>query len=540
MTNQAVSPTGRVLLLGLLSGTLILATVQSPGAEPTPSNRPGLPPMGNLIPWPAYVRPAVGSFALATGAAILVEPATAEITAIGRYLADRLRPATGFPLPVLPATGDPPRSGFILTTTGGDPALGEEGYELTVAPDLVTLRAAQPAGLFRGIQTIRQLLPARLESLTAQRGPWTMPAGTIRDCPRFAWRGTMLDVARHFFRVDDVKRYIDLLAYYKMNRFHLHLTDDQGWRLMIESWPNLALIGGSTQVGGGPGGYYTQAEYAEIVAYAQSRYITVIPEIDLPGHTHAALASYAELNDGGKAPALFTGIEVGFSSLCVEKEETYKFLDDVIRELAALTPGPFIHIGGDEAAATGSEDYVKFIERAQAIVQAHGKQPIGWDEIARARLFPGTVVQHWLVDPALAGLAQEAARQGAKLIASPASKAYMDMKYTPSTPLGQSWAGCIEAKDGYDWDPAGEMPGVPEGAILGLEAPLWTETLKTLADLEFMALPRLPGYAEIGWSPANGRNWDGYKVRLGAHAPRWTAMGVNFYRSGQVPWEMEK
>ncbi len=183
----------------------------------------------------------------------------------------------------------------------------------------------------------------------------------------------MLDVARHFFGVEDVKRYIDLIAHYKINRLHLHLTDDQGWRIEIKSWPKLTEIGGSTQVGGDGGGYYTQEQYKEIVDYARSRYVTIVPEIDTPGHTNAALASYAELNPSGEAPALYEGIEVGFSSLWINNEITYQFLDDVIRELAALTPTPYIHIGGDEAQSTPEEDYKKFIKRIQEIVISHGK-----------------------------------------------------------------------------------------------------------------------------------------------------------------------
>lgn len=489
--------------------------------------------MGGVIPKPVSVRSTGNTFILTAGANIHVEPDTPEITAIGRYLADRLRPATGFALPVLAATGSPAKGHIRLTAAAGDPALGEEGYELTVTSEAVTLAAAQPAGLFRGIQTIRQLLPASLASPTAQADPWAMAAGTIRDYPRFAWRGVMLDVARHFFRVEEVKRYLDLLAYYKMNRFHLHLADDQGWRLMIESWPRLASYGGSTQVGGGPGGYYTQAEYAAIVAYARSRYIVVIPEIDMPGHTRAALASYAELNADGQAPPLYTGVDVGFSSLCAGKEITYKFVADVLGELAALTPGPFIHIGGDEASATSRADYLKFVERAQAIVQAHGKRMIGWEEVAQAKLLPTSVAQHWNIKRPTADLARAAARQGAQVIISTAAKAYMDLKYDPST-RGQTWAGYLGVRKAYDWDPARE--GVPESAVLGLEAPLWTENLETLADLEYMTLPRLPGYAEIGWSPAKGRTWDEYKTRLAAQAPRWAAWGMNYYRSPEVPW----
>jgi hexosaminidase len=487
--------------------------------------------MDNLIPMPVSVSATGGAFVLTDTAAIQVEPGMAELAAIGEYLADRLRPATGFGLQVLPTTTTHGGGNIYLTTAGGDPTLGEEGYELTIAPDSITLVAYRPAGLFRGVQTIRQLLPPEIESPALQPGPWVMATGTIRDHPRFAWRGAMLDVARHFFGVEDIKRIIDLLASYKMNRLHLHLSDDQGWRIMIDAWPNLAVHGGSTEVGGGPGGYYTQADYAEIVAYAQSRYITIVPEIDMPGHTNAALASYAELTCDGVAPPLYTGIEVGFSSLCTDREVTRQFVDDVIRELAALTPGPYLHIGGDEASATDLADYVGFVESVQGIVQAYGKQMVGWEEIAQADLSPTSIAQHWHSE-----LARRAVQQGTKIIMSPASRAYLDMKYDASTPLGLTWAGYIDVETAYTWDPAAQVAGVSESDVLGMEAPLWSETLETLADVEFMAVPRLPGYAEIGWSAVEGRSWDEYRLRLGAHGPRLAAMGVNFYRSPEVPW----
>ena len=497
--------------------------------NPTKSARPSL---CNIIPKPVSVTATGDTFTLTGAANIYVEPATAELTAIGGYLAGKLKPATGYGLRVVPATGAPPQGSLYLTTQGGDPALGEEGYQLTVTPDMVTLAAYRPAGLFRGIQTIRQLLPPAVESPASQPGPWPMATGTIEDTPRFAWRGVMLDVARHFFGVADVKRLIDLAAYYKMNYFHLHLSDDQGWRIMINAWPRLATYGGSAEVGGGQGGYYTQADYADIVAYAQSRYITVVPEIDMPGHTNAALASYPELNCDGVAPPLYTGTNVGFSSFCIDKEITFTFVDDVVGELAALTPGPYIHVGGDEAHSTGPDDYVRFMERVQAIVQSHGKIMVGWEEMARIQLLPTSVAQHWYGDQAGA-----AVRQGAKVLMSPASKTYIDMKYDASTPLGLNWAGYVSVQDGYTWDPAAQVAGVPESAILGVEAPLWSETLQTLGDVEFMVFPRLPGYAEIGWSPAAGRSWDEYRLRLGAHGPRLAAMGVNFYPSAQIDWQ---
>lgn len=498
------------------------------GTAPAPSFR-------NLIPLPVLVNETGKTFNLTPAADVYVQPGTGELLALGQYLADKLNPATGFDIQALPTSGRPLSGNIILTTTGDNIDLGNEGYELTITPDQVTLCAHQPAGLFRGIQTIRQLLPVSIDSQEPQPGPWAMATGTIRDYPRFAWRGAMLDVARHFFTVPDVNRFIDLMAYYKLNHLHLHLSDDQGWRIMIKSWPNLAIIGGSSAVGGGPGGYYTQEDYADIVAYAQERYITVVPEIDMPGHTNAALASYAELNCDEVAPALYRGIEVGFSSLCIEKEVTYKFIDDVIMELAALTPGPYIHIGGDEALATQITAYKTFMERVQAIVQAHHKQMIGWEEIAQINLLNPSIAQHWCSE-----LARNAAGQGARIIMSPASKTYMDMKYDPSTVLGLSWAGCIGIQDAYSWDPALRLEGVLEEAILGVEAPLWTETIQTIQDIEFMVFPRLLGYAEIGWSPATSRDWQKYRTRLSAHGPRLTRLRVNFYRSTEIDWEVDR
>jgi hexosaminidase len=460
-----------------------------------------------------------------------VDAGNDELRTIGEYLAAQLRPATGFALKVL-TTGPDPAIGNIFLTLSTDSTLGKEGYELTVGPDSVKLAGFQPAGLFRGIQTLRQLLPPAIESQTAQPDPWTIPAVTIRDYPRFAWRGAMLDVARHFFSVQDVKRFIDLLTYYKMNRLHLHLTDDQGWRIEIKSWPLLAEVGGSTEVGGGQGGYYTQADYAEIVEYAAARYIVTVPEIDMPGHTNAAGAAYPELSCAEKTPELYTGTDVGFSLLCTRNENTYRFVDDVIGELAALTPSPYIHIGGDEALTISEADYQAFIARAQEIVSKHGKQVVGWEEIAQAELLPTSIAQHWASDHVMS-----AVQQGAKVILSPASKAYMDMKYEASTLLGQDWAGYTSVQDAYVWDPASYLEGITETDVLGIEAPLWTETIETTDDIEFMAFPRLPGYAEIGWSPTTGRDWSEYRLRLAEHGPRLAAMHVDFFHAPEIPWK---
>jgi hexosaminidase len=345
----------------------------------------------------------------------------------------------------------------------------------------------------------------------------------------------MLDVARHFFAPDVVKRYIDDIAVYKVNYLHLHLADDQGWRIVIDSWPRLATFGGSTQVGGGAGGFYTKAQYSDIVAYAAARNITVIPEIDMPGHSNAALASYAELNCNGVAPALYTGTNVGFSSFCVSKAVTYTFLDDVIRELAAVTPGPYIHVGGDEASSTSDADYKTFMGKVLPIVTKYGKQAMGWHEVAKVNPPTSVVPQYWGTTTSNSSVSAAAGR-GNKILQSPANKSYLDMKYNSSTPIGQNWAGNIEVMTAYEWNPGAYLSGVGETAVRGVEAPLWTETVKTRQDIEFLAFPRLPGLAELGWSPWSKHSWDAFKQRLASQGPRWQAAGVNFYKSTQITW----
>ncbi|HJR78597.1 MAG TPA: beta-N-acetylhexosaminidase [Anaerolineales bacterium] len=477
----------------------------------------------NLIPRPASVIPTTGDFTISSTTEICVE-SSAEVEALGNYLAGEIQSATGIKPNIKPESGDS-KKGSIQLALDHEEGLGEEGYELSISTDAVRLNANRPAGLFYGVQTLRQLLPIRPSETLS------LPAVSIRDTPRFAWRGAMLDVARHFFGVEDVKRYIDLISHYKINRLHLHLSDDQGWRIEIKSWPRLTEIGGSTQVGGGRGGFYTQEQYKEIVDYVRSRYITIVPEVDTPGHTNAALASYAELNSSEEAPALYVDTQVGFSSLWINSEITYRFLDDVIRELAALTPGPYIHVGGDEARSTSEEDYKKFIKRIQEIVNSHGKTAIGWSEIGEAELLPGTIVQQWV------GAAyQNAKRQGAKIILSPSNKIYLDMKYDESTSLGLNWAGLISVKDSYNWEPGSYMGGLEESDILGLEAPLWTETVQTMKDIEYMTFPRLLGIAELAWSP-KGQSWDEYRQRLAVHGKRMEAMGINFFKSPDVHWD---
>ena len=488
-----------------------------------------------VIPAPASAWGSGGAgFALARSTRILIPRGSPAVARVGAYLAAVLRRSTGYPLPVASVGGPGEGSGILLEITR-DGQLGDEGYELEATGATVILRAHGPDGLFRGVQTLRQLLPARIEASTIQRGPWRVPAARIVDRPRFAWRGAALDVARHFFTVDEVKRYIDLISLYKLNVLHLHLTDDQGWRIAVDRWPRLGTHGGSTQVGGGRGGYYTKRDYRSIVRYAQDRYITVVPEVDVPGHTNAALSSYPELNCDDRAPDLYTGLGVGFTSLCLDKAVTYRFLDDVIGELAALTPGPYLHIGGDEAQTVPGDRYVAFVERVQRIVEAHGKRAVGWQETAKAKLEPSSVVQYWDTRGGI-DMVRKAAERGSKLVLSPASKVYLDMKYDSGTRLGLEWAGHVEVRDAYDWDPATLLQGIGEKDVLGVEAQLWSETLRSVGDMEFMAFPRLPGIAEVGWSPASSRRWGDYRRRLAAQGPRWSAMAVNYHRSPQVPW----
>ncbi|TPQ23019.1 beta-N-acetylhexosaminidase [Streptomyces sporangiiformans] len=521
-----------------LLGSLLLvaaAGVCALGAGPAPAEGMSATPLGQVVPAPASVDAGGSPYRITSGTRIRVDDSP-EVRRIGSYLADVLRPSTGYRLPV---TDDAGRDGIRLRLTRGDAGLGEEGYRLQSGRQAVTITARKPAGLFHGVQTLRQLLPAAVEKDSVQPGPWLIAGGTITDTPRYGYRGAMLDVARHFFTVGQVKRYIDQLALYKVNKLHLHLSDDQGWRIAVDSWPRLATYGGSTQVGGGPGGHYTKEQYKEIVRYAASRYLEVVPEIDMPGHTNAALASYAELNCDGVAPPLYTGTDVGFSSLCVPKEITYDFVDDVIRELAALTPGRYLHIGGDEAHSTSHEDYVKFMDRVQPVVAEYGKTVVGWHQLTGASPAPGALAQYWGLDSTSAAEKEQvaaAARNGTGIVLSPADRIYLDMKYDKDTPLGLDWAGHVEARRSYDWDPGNYLPGAPGSAIQGVEAPLWTETISTSAHIEYMAFPRLPGVAELGWSPASTHDWDAYKVRLAAQAPRWDALGIGYHRSPQVPW----
>lgn len=523
----------------LVVSLLVLVAIASCAKQQVRVPQPTQPPassMQTLIPAPVSVESGSGVFTITAATRIVVPEHDARVQVLGQYLSDLVGfAATPLPLKVEPLAGSAPE-GNIQLSLGAIATIGDEGYELKVAQERVTIVANQPAGLFYGIQTLRQLLPPFIEHRAVRSDksrPITMPAGAIVDHPRYGWRGAMLDVSRHFFTVYEVKRYIDLLALHKMNRLHLHLSDDQGWRIEIKSRPRLTAIGSLSEVGAGSGGFYTQQQYADLVAYAADRFVTIVPEIDMPGHTNAALASYAELNCDGQARQFYTDTEVGFSSFCVESEATYAFIDDVVREIAAMTPGPWFHMGGDEVKTLSPQQYASFVERVQTIVQSHGKQMIGWDETARTRLVPSSSVQYWRPKEPPG----PAVQNGSKVILSSADRAYVDMQYDPGTPIGQHWAAYIPVRNAYEWEPSSYVPGITDANLLGIEAPMWSETLADIRDVEYLAFPRLAAIAELAWSPmAQRESWDRFKVRLGAQAPRWTALGINFYRAPEVPW----
>ena len=487
----------------------------------------------NLIPKPTSITATGSSFELNSETVIYIANDSEKLMNLANYFSAFLNPATGFALAV-EISEEVSKSNGIFLTLSSDNNFGDEGYKLNISEKNITLLAKNIAGLFNGIQTIKQLLPPSIESNKIEKGPWEIATGEIVDSPEYGYRGAMLDVSRHFFDVKDVKRFIDLISTYKMNVLHLHLSDDQGWRIEIKSWPKLTTIGGKTEVGGGEGGFYTQEEYKDIVKYAEERNITIIPEIDMPGHTNAALASYPELNSDGVAPELYTGTEVGFSTLATRKDITYKFVEDVIRELAEITPGAYIHIGGDESHVTKKEDYIYFINKVQKIVEKNGKLMMGWADISAAELNKNSVAQFWQKKP---DNAINAINQGVKILMSPATLAYLDMQYDSTCPLGLHWTGYIEVDKAYNWKIDKYVDEITKENIIGIEAPLWTETVKNMDDIEFMVFPRLLGFAELGWSKNSEKSWEEYNQRLGKQKKRFEFMDINYYKSPVVSWD---
>jgi len=460
----------------------------------------------------------------------LVTGSTPEEISLGVLAADLVGRGVGFPIDLIMGAGAEGRIILLVLDQNAGPARADpaERYSLRVTEDLIELAAPRTAGLVRALATLRQLVVGDPD------GWFEVPAVVIEDAPRYPWRGLGLDVVRHFLSVDLVKRVLSSMSDYKLNMLHLHLTDDQGWRIALPTRPALTERSAQSEVGGGAGGFYTAEDYAALVAYAAARNIVIVPEIDVPGHVNAALHAYGELTWSGAAAGVYTGTGVGFSQLHRDVPATTAFLTDVFTDLATMTPGEYVHIGGDEVFTIAPDEYAWFVRTVQGIVRTAGKKVVGWQEIAQVPLDPGVVLQYWdtraAPEPFVA-----AAAAGAKVLLSPGSRVYLDMKYDASTALGLDWAGHVELRDAYEWEPTKVIPGLPAESIVGVEAALWTETISTPDELFFMLLPRLAAVAEVAWSTAD-RDWDGFRARVAGHARWWEDGGLAWHRSPQVDW----
>ena len=411
--------------------------------------------------------------------------------------------------------------------------LGEEGYQLNITDEGVNLRAASKAGLFYGIQTLRQMFPSEIEN-EELRKQVVLRQGSIKDQPEFSWRGTMVDVARSFFGLDYLKRHVDRIALYKMNRLHLHLSDDQGWRIEIKGWPKLTEEGSKGSVRRGRSGFLTQDQYQELQEYALARNIIIIPEIDMPGHIYSALAAYPELNcdeysnlspKRATPPEKFQDYNVGWSKLCLEKPGIYDFVSDVIGEMAEITKGPWIHIGGDEI-----EDprYREFVVKADSIVQTYGKTTIGWEEVTQAEVSSSLISQAWR------GTVESVVKD-IKVIHSLCSQFYFDHANIPGQENTNNWCkkSGVSLEDAYSF--ANDNPNV-----VGVEAPVWSEFVLTDEMMDNRFWPRAIAAAEIGWTSGERRNFESFKHRLGRQGYRLRALNINFFRTPGIDWGPEK
>lgn len=518
-----------------VAGTAVLGAVVAPPR----------PPAIAVVPQPVEVLGVRGEdFRLGPDARIVIDADPAEAGAVAQQLADLLRPATGFALPIVRATAEPGDVSLVIAEDEAPDGHVAEGYRLRADETGVRIGAATAAGLANGMQTLRQLLPATVERGQLLPEPLEVVAVEITDYPRFAYRGAMLDVARHFFSVEEVERFIDEIAMLKVNTLHLHLANDQGWRIEIEGWPLLTEVGGRYEVDAGPGGFYTQEEFAGLVDYASERNVTIVPEANMPGHAHAALTAYAELTCDGIVRQPHTLAAGGGSSLCPTSLDAERLAADVIEQLAALAPGPYLHLGGDEVSGYTEEEYAYFMELTAAVAHEAGKTVIGWQELGASDALPiGTIGHYWgPTDPNELGieLTRSFLDQGGAILMSPPDVAYLDQVYPDDDRLGLDWAGPTDVEDAYGWDPARVFDGVGDDQVLGVEGPLWTETAASIEDVEFLAFPRLGALAEIGWSPAPAdgadRDFDEFGPRLVTFLERFEELGVEFHRSGDLPW----
>ncbi len=490
----------------------------------------GAPPQtAHVTPRPARMVCAESRFTITPKTRILVDAKTRET---GRYLADALATQTGVKVTVLQAPKKVPDGSIVLKLDSGLGRLGDEGYSLDVTPKQITMRAPKGAGVFYACQTLRQLLPLKPGDSKPQ-----VPTLSIEDKPRYAWRGSLLDCCRHIWPKAFIKRYIDLLATYKMNVLHWHLTDDQGWRIEIKKYPKLTEIGAWRDQDGKPyGGFYTQNDVKEIVAYAASRHVTVVPEIEMPGHAVAALAAYPELSCTGKPMKVETQWGVFPDVFCVGNEKTLEFLEDVLTEVLALFPSRYIHVGGDECPrdrwkvcpkcqdlmkAQGYKDVSQlqghFTRRIDAFLTKHGRKLVAWDESLEDGLPTGATIQSWRgIEAGILG-----AKRGNDVIMSPGYPCYLDYANTPEG-----------LKRAYAYQPTPDVLTPEEAAhVLGIEGNMWTEHTPLESDIDRQVFPRLVALAEVAWSSKEVRDWDDFSARMATEYRRLDAMGVKYYRS---------
>ena len=513
----------------------------------------------SIIPRPVQLEKTTGSFSISKATTIMVENPDLESLRVARMFADRIQTAGGMSLKVVETKKYVAHKDVILfTTTGSDATLGKEGYQLSVSRDNVKIMAPTAAGLFYGMQTVFQMLPAQIEgNVTSSAVKWQLPGVEITDKPRFGWRGMHLDVARHFVPVEFVKKYIDNLAMHKLNTFHWHLTDDQGWRIEIKKYPKLTEVGAwrkETLIGHNRdkphkfdgirhGGIYTQEQAREIVQYAKERFITVVPEIEMPGHAKAAIASYPELGVTGKSVEVGTHWGV-FPDIFNVEESTFSFLEDVLTEVIDIFPSEYIHIGGDEAIKDQwkSSDRIQmrikelglkdehelqsyFITRMEKFINSKGRKMIGWDEILEGGLAPNATVMSWQGEEG--GIA--AAQANHDVIMTPIQSLYFwwyqgDKKTEPLA------AGrFISLEKVYRYDPVPSVLTPEQGKhVLGAQACAWAEYMESPAKVEYMVFPRISALAEIVWSPKEGKNWNDFKSRMAKQFKRYDQRKINY------------
>lgn len=513
----------------------------------------------NIIPKPAKLKVYRGTFTLSDSTRILAESGNGQAVYVGQYMAQRIEKASGYKLPISSTTGSKMIPGAILlTTAGADKGLGDEGYTLESNKNGVIIRG-RPAGLFYGVQTFFQLLPPQIFKTDSvqTRIAWTIPAVKIKDKPRFQWRGMHLDVGRHFFPPEFIKKYIDELAMHKMNTFHWHLTEDQGWRIEIKKYPRLTKIGswreGTTLAeinkpdvtdGIRYGGFYTQDEIREIVRYAQDRFVTIVPEIEMPGHSVAALAAYPNLSCTGGPFKVRESWGIAKDVYCAGNDSVFTFLQNVLSEVMDLFPSKYIHIGGDEVPKDrwkkcpkcqkrikdeGLKDEKElqsyFVQRIEKFLNSSGRQIIGWDEILEGGLAPNAAVMSWRgIEGGIA-----AAQQNHDVVMSPTSHCYFDFYQADPADEPRAIGGFLPLEKVYAYEPVpSELTKKQSRLILGAQGNVWTEYIKTPAEVEYMALPRLCALAEVVWSPKSQRNLDDFLRRMSAHYARLDEMGVNY------------